>query len=85
MRSGGGGSDDGQRDEQLLMVFPLDMAAHYLRSLELCRKLIEQFKIVFAPLETKVLITFRIQKLARACLKELGFNIRSVFWTGSEG
>ena len=84
MRSGGG-SDDGQRDEQLLMVFPLDLAAHYLRSLELCRKLIEQFKIVFAPLETKVPITFRIQKLARACLKELGFNIRSVFWTGSEG
>ncbi len=30
------------------MVFPLDMAAHYLRCLELCKKLRKQFEIVFA-------------------------------------
>jgi UDP:flavonoid glycosyltransferase YjiC (YdhE family) len=35
-------------ERQLLMVFPLDMAAHYLRCLELCKKLQEQFRIVVA-------------------------------------
>ena len=30
------------------MVFPLDMAAHYLRCLELCKKLRDQFEISFA-------------------------------------
>ena len=30
------------------MVFPLDMAAHYLRCLELCKKLGTQFEILFA-------------------------------------
>jgi len=30
------------------MVFPLDMTAHYLRCLELCKKLRDQFEISFA-------------------------------------
>ena len=30
------------------MVFPLDMAAHYLRCLELCKKLADHFEIFFA-------------------------------------
>ena len=34
--------------KRLLMVFPLDMAAHYLRCLELCKKLRDQFEISFA-------------------------------------
>jgi UDP:flavonoid glycosyltransferase YjiC (YdhE family) len=38
-------SKDGK---QQLMVFPLDMAAHYLRCLELCKKLGNQFEISFA-------------------------------------
>jgi len=35
-------------EKQTLMVFPLDMAAHYLRCLELCKKLNAQFEISFA-------------------------------------
>jgi len=34
--------------KRLLMVFSLDMAAHYLRSLELCKKLKDPFKMIFA-------------------------------------
>ena len=41
-------SIEGGDEKRLLMVFPLDMAAHYLRSLELCKKLKDQFQIVFA-------------------------------------
>jgi UDP:flavonoid glycosyltransferase YjiC (YdhE family) len=35
-------------EKQTLMVFPLDLAAHYLRCLELCKKLRSQFEISFA-------------------------------------
>ncbi|MBN1357889.1 hypothetical protein JW988_03880 [Candidatus Bathyarchaeota archaeon] len=35
-------------EKQILMIFPLDMAAHYLRCLELCKKLSTQFEIFFA-------------------------------------
>ena len=41
-------SIEGDCEKRLLMVFPLDMAAHYLRSLELCKRLRDQFQIVFA-------------------------------------
>ena len=39
---------EGDYGKQHLMVFPLDMAAHYLRCLELCKKLRNQFEIIFA-------------------------------------
>jgi len=35
-------------EKKLLMVFSLDMAAHYLRCVELCKRLKDQFQIVFA-------------------------------------
>jgi UDP:flavonoid glycosyltransferase YjiC (YdhE family) len=38
---------DSNSEKQTLMVFPLDLAAHYLRCLELCKKLRAQFKIFF--------------------------------------
>ena len=41
-------TDGGNSEKQILMVFPLDMAAHYLRCLELCKKLSAQFEILFA-------------------------------------
>jgi UDP:flavonoid glycosyltransferase YjiC (YdhE family) len=41
-------SDESNSEKRLLMVFPLDMAAHYLRCLELCKKLRDQFEISFA-------------------------------------
>ena len=41
-------SDENNREKRLLMVFPLDIAAHYLRCLELCKKLKDQFEISFA-------------------------------------
>jgi len=41
-------SDENNRERRLLMVFPLDMAAHYLRCLELCKKLRDQFEISIA-------------------------------------
>lgn len=42
----------GADDKPRLMVFPLDMAAHYLRCLELCKKLRSQFEIVVASSPT---------------------------------
>ena len=41
-------SDESNREKRLLMVFPLDIAAHYLCCLELCKKLKDQFEISFA-------------------------------------
>jgi UDP:flavonoid glycosyltransferase YjiC (YdhE family) len=38
---------DSNSEKQTLMVFPLDLAAHYLRCLELCKKLRAQFEIFF--------------------------------------
>lgn len=40
--------DKSNFEKRLLMVFPLDMAAHNLRCLELCKKLRGQFRIAFA-------------------------------------
>lgn len=37
-----------ERAKRLLMVFPLELAAHHLRCLELCRRLKEQFDIQIA-------------------------------------
>lgn len=34
--------------KQLLMIFPLDLAAHYLRCIEFCKKLENQFEILIA-------------------------------------
>ncbi len=41
-------TNSGKDEKQLLMIFPLDMAAHYLRCLELGKKLGDQFEIFFA-------------------------------------
>jgi UDP:flavonoid glycosyltransferase YjiC (YdhE family) len=39
---------DTSQDKRLLMVFSLDMAAHYLRCIELCKRMKDEFHIVFA-------------------------------------
>jgi len=41
-------TDADNKKKKSLMVFPLDIAAHYLRCLELCKKLEDQFEISFA-------------------------------------
>lgn len=40
-------NDADYKQKKSLMVFPLDIAAHYLRCLEICKKL-NQFEISFA-------------------------------------
>lgn len=64
-------------ERPLLMVFPMDLASHYLRSITLCRKLEQSFRIEIADSEEyrqfvkeARLETFRVARFERDLVKE---------------